>query len=1154
MSMNQVPTLVLGIGGIGCQIAAEINDRISPADAQHVSVIGLDTNVHDLALLREKHNIQIIQTSDDRRVDAYLTRHPEYCEWFPDNPYLRQRDMKSGAGQVRTLSRLACLAAEEAGRFDVIKDEIDRIRRVDSNPNNNCLAVVIVGSITGGTGAGLFLHMPFYIRKLLKTQVGLTNTVIRGMFIGPDIMEGVQPGPDQKDSVCVNGYTCLKELNSFYLRPTMCGKNRENNLHLDFYDHKHPDVDNIPYNYLYIVEKSNNTGSMGDVRVEEVIGYTAQILYTLMFSPANAGALSVEDNFILTSIKAGGMNRFAGAGMCKLTYPREAVQDYVTLSVVHDLVQKEWMLVDQNYEALAKAATMQRKTDGTTEIPPIERKFVEIFDELVIGENATLGTLLSEAFVKENQDYVPISNSFIKTFDTMIKNYLTDKKISEVPTREEECKVDKQKMKKFSDAESEISRVWEAMQEYASFAQTVIKTLPMTYANTMFPTADDVMRYNKTDSRCIYQLLATVHPVVARYFIYRLINYFTDLIAKLKIKLNHVNLMTYREEDFDPKTKDIQGPTTALEKIRKDRSAIWKILGPVGEAVNSEEKALRKLRTKLEQVSDTHVKITHEFLANSLRLRIAKLLLERLTELSEDYRIFFSTVNEQIERNNENLATLEHITFSYGHDGIYCTKEALQKTAGAFINRQRIDLSGETKQAIFENIYAVLARKYAAASVSDTQADIEHRVQEAKRSLDLVFKNAVIDTIHTDVIKNGNGIVNLTAKQALVKEFEMKSHKIEGDADYERECAIYVHDRITNAMKVAEPMLATDHQSAATEIVFLALAPRCAELDTKMDPDNSKTAKYYLTAVDAHTTVIIDESFADTEITCMRLSYNFTLEELKKYQDGARYQTAYAERIAALRTMPERGQIGQMDETSIVISPHLDCYWHEEGFIQSIETKQRQIDHMDHMKAFIYGLGMDKFKLIDDDRSPDENGRPRPTWFAYLAGSMDLIVVKKCGRKIGSSFNDLYDAILYNGGIKQDVLRDARAQTEVMKGYRTAEQLFNEILENTFILDLIHNEDDGVQQKDYNIFDIFHEMRSYMPEKEWKDLFKGLYATLTEFCETLFDRSAYHINKAMIMILDAIYENSKASKLTNDTVAILLKEQYNILKQMRYEE
>lgn len=1156
MSVNQVPTLVLGIGGIGCKIAAEISELISPEDRKYIGIVGMDTNVSDLTKLREKYKMEIIQTSDDRRVDAYLEKHPEYCDWFPVNDFLRKHNMTQGAGQIRTLSRLACLAAEEAGRFGPIASEITRIRKVDSNPLNKSLAIVIVGSITGGTGAGLFLHMPYYLRNLLKTQVGLENTVIRGMFVGPDIMEDVQPSQKNKDAVCVNAYTCLKELNSFYLRPIVVSNPNDNNLRLDFYDHKDTSPENIPYNYLYLIEKSNNLGAMGTVRVGEVISYAAQILYTLMFSPTVGDTLSIEDNFIMSVIGRGGMNRFTGAGMCKLTYPIESAQTYVTLKVVQDLVQKEWLHVDQEYEAMAKAARMQKKTDGTTEIPKIQYSYVSIFDELVKGEGASLGSLMSEAYVKVEQEYVPQSNSFIATFENMIKDYLAS---NEVTSKEEDCCIDRQKMKKFSDAESEISRIWEAMYTYTAFAKEVVKTLPMSYANELFPVTKEVMSFKKNSTKCIYQLLSNVHPVTARFFIYSLINYFEELIGKLKIRLNNVNLSTFKDEDFDPKEKDTQGPTTALENIKKARNPLWKILGPVGEAINSEEKAMRKLRTKLEQVADTHVKITHNFLSDTLKLSVAKIMLERLTELADDYTIFFSTVAEKIERNNENITSLENISFSFGLDGVYCTKEAYRKMAEEYIATQKVELSGETKTAIFEEIFSVLARKFSASNLSDSKADTQRRIQEAKTALDHVFNKAVVDTIHLDVVKHGGGIVNLTAREAMFKEFELSTGLIETDPNYRNEAEDYIKQRISDALKIATPMLATDKNDAGTEIVFVALNPQCAEKDDGLHPDNNRTAHFYLKTVDNHSIVIIDESFKDTDITCLRLTYDFTLEELTKYKDGTRNELAYSQRISDLRKQPEKIDYHSSD-ISVVVNPHLDCYWHEEGFIQAIQIAKREKDHEDHLKAFIYGLGMDKFKLIDDDAHPDDEGRPRPTWFAYIAGTMNLVPIKKCGKLIGNSFSELYDSILYNGGLKQDVLRDAALVTEVIKGYRSTDQLFEEILENAFVEDLIENESDKTQSKDINIFDIFLEMKSYMPVEKWNELFDGLLITLWEFCETLFDKSERHINMAVTSILKAIYENSVVGKKAlgedpNVTLTFdesMLQAQYDILLKKKY--
>ena len=49
MGINKVPTLILGIGGIGCRIASNINDLLTPEAKKHIALIGVDTNVNDLS-------------------------------------------------------------------------------------------------------------------------------------------------------------------------------------------------------------------------------------------------------------------------------------------------------------------------------------------------------------------------------------------------------------------------------------------------------------------------------------------------------------------------------------------------------------------------------------------------------------------------------------------------------------------------------------------------------------------------------------------------------------------------------------------------------------------------------------------------------------------------------------------------------------------------------------------------------------------------------------------------------------------------------------------------------------------------------------------------------------------------------------------------
>ncbi len=1148
MSMNQVPTLVLGIGGIGCKIAAAISDSLSNEDRKYVSVIGIDTNVNDLSKLRDKHQMEIIQTSDDMEVSTYLEAHPEYLEWFPDNDFLRERTMTDGAGQVRTLSRLAFLASVESGRFTPILQEITRIRKVDGNPHNKNLTVMVVGSITGGTGAGLFLNIPYYIRDLIKSQAGIKRCVIRGMFVGPDILEDVQPSRTNKDAICVNGYTCLKELNAFYMRPAI-GKEIANNLRLEFYNHDDTSVQNVPYNYLYLVEKSGDLGTMGDARIDEVINYIARVVFVLMFSPVTSDALSIEDNFILKLIGEGGMNRYAGAGMCRLLYPIKTAQEYVTLSVVRDLVQKEWMLIDQEFNALTRAALAKMAADSTVKKPELKTSYVEIFEKEALGDHAKLGKFAQEAYVEQDNRYISRATEFIAALDTMIEELLDS---DEVREKEEACKIDDQKMKNFSDAEAQINDVWEGMRKFSQYAKHLIDTKPNGFADDLFPTSKEVMEFHKDKPECIYKFLAKVHPVTARFLIYDIINRLETKIAELKTEITGVDLSAFTEEDFDLKREGVQGPAEYLGSIRDKRHPIWKMLGPVGKALNGEEKALIKLKRRLREVCDTHISTTHDFLENSLKYFVSQLVLERMIQLADNYTIFFSTVAAKIDRNNENISRLENIHFPYGQDGIYCSKEAFRKMAIDFLIQQSQDLSDDTKIAIFEQIYLVQSRSYTLSSTAETKAAKERRIQEDKKKLESVFNTAVVETIRSNVIEHGMGIVNLTAREALIKEFELAEQMIPDDVGYADAIKAYAQKRIATALKVAAPMLTTEGRREDTELTFIALSPVCAETDSELKPDTSETAKFYLSNTGANTTVIINSEFGDTEISCMRLSYNYTIEDLTKYKDGARNANAYKERIMNLGV--KRTFNYNSDEMIVVVNPHLNSHWHEEGFIPSIHGKQRKKDHLDNLKAFIYAMGLDSFKLLDDDEHPDKDGKARPTWFAYTNGYTQVQPIKKCGKLIGNGYSDVFDAILYNRMLKIAILRDAKNATERMKGYSTSEELFENIIENWFVEDLVQDnpsEDVG----DMNIFDIFLEMRSHMPADNWNELFDGLLITLWEFCGILFDKSEVYVNKAVKTILTEIFKNCTAGKKLEADYSFgerMLKAQYEILINRSY--
>ena len=1157
MGMNKIPTLILGIGGIGCRIAAGISDLLSPEDRQHIGIVGMDTNVNDLSKL-DSHGIRTIKTSDERTVGDYLKMHPEYTSWFPVNRFTVSRGMLNGAGQIRAISRLAALASEESGAFIPIKEEIKRIRTNRGEGNNGNLTVMVVGSITGGTGAGLFLQMPYYIRKIMKDSDGLDSIIIRGMFVGPDLTADVQPSKINRDAVRVNGYTCLKELNALYM--TQALKAGENNLRIDFHKPEDPELTDatinsmrhkaesddlffeddsfdpesflqdtqtiatgnadIPYDYLYLIEGSTVSGGIGNAALSSVESQVARMVFTLMFTPVKDNALSVEDNMVLQDMDKGGMNRYSSAGLCRLIFPQELAKEYVTLCSVRSQVKDEWLLLDNSFNDQVVEARSRQRTDGQVEIPQLRKSYPALFEREVKGEGK-LGRLFKEAFIAQ-PDHTIISRaaSFMKAMEGLVKNVLESDDVVKAQT---ECELNEENMKKFSDAESEISSVYYALEEYRKLAKRIVIEKEAAIANELFPPSWSSMAHKKDSKVCIYQWLYNVHPLTARYLCYDLMLRLEKRIRELEGRVSGLDLDDYLLEDFDPKEDGIQSADAALRNLREKQIPVLSMIG-------DESKKLMKLRRKLKDVTETQCELITQYIKLNLELATSQTLLKRVEQLVENYRIFFQSIGNMIEENNDRIAKLEDIRMPLGQIGVYCSKPAFQIMATDYMNSADNTLPTETKTAIFERLFKILADDFENEGKAETERQKERRAAKKAAALGNIFRDAVVDTLRTNVAKNGTGIVDLNIRQALEKQYDLDPGEIaDMDLSEDEKLNLFIRRQIENAMRMSAPMLATNASAMAenTETVYMALHPDCAA--TSMGKPNAGATKelYVPQATEAtdglQATVLMDSAFSPYEITCFKARYKFSIEDLVKYGPDSENARAYKERIRNLGKNPVN--TSDPDSFKTVVNPHLDRYWHEEGFIPAMSADERRRSKNNTLKAFIYAMGLDCFKRMIDDEFVDEKGNGRLTW--YLDTNRDLIPVKSCGRRIGTGYTDIYKSLPFNGKMKQYILNYAGAVLKNMKGFAEAEELLETILENWLIEDLIQSKDDRNGEEDENILDIILQMRDNMSLEEWKELFTGLQLVLWDICGYLFDENERMVNKAMPEILKKIYQYSR---------------------------
>jgi len=1128
MVINGTPTLIIGVGGIGGKIAGSIYDTLSEQSKRAVSVIAIDTNVNDLWRLNDKHYTPSIQLFEDLSNWEIIKNNPEVEEWFPDEDYLRHHTYECGTGTIRAIARLEFVNAQKQGRLDLIEEEITRIREAANElEHSNQIRVCIVGTIAGGTGSGLAVCLPFYIRYLINSLTGIKRCVINGYFIGAEQIQYYMPSSYYQLRVRANAYACLKELNAFFMRP-MISKNAENNLRLEFYDHTDSSVQNVPYNQIVLLDDY-----LGDVRFDDFINYYSQRLFSNLIMNSQPTPIELSDHFgvFTRNTFTGGMNRYCSAGMCQLVYPIKTAQEYVTLAVVKTIISDEWLLIDSEYKNLVKKALKLMVKDTHIKKPELESSYVELFREETLGDNARLRKLVQEAYIENDNEYIPRSVDFISALDSAVEGLLNSDDLAD---KEEACKVSLQKMKCFRDAESHIYDIWEGMRDYNQYVKYLIDTKPNEIASDLVPILDEYMNIRISSKPCIYRLITDVHPVAARFLIYDIINRLEEKVRILKLAITGVDLSAYLEEDFDKKTKGVQNPLEYLATLQDKPHPFLKMLGPLGKAFNTDEKSLTKLGEQLSKVSEVHISTVREFMVNSIKYHVSQIVLERLHKLADVYVSFFSAISKILDENNKYIENLENIHFPFNQYGIYCSADAFRKISSDFIAYQSQDISTESKKAISSQLFKTFFQSYTISDTNITRDERERRFQEEVKTIKSIFQTTVMDEIRKNVIEHGAGIVNLSAREALIKELELNEQMLPDDDGYYEAVENSVKNTVSFAIKRAAPMLRTELHDSKIERLLFILSPECAEVDSELKPDDAATARFYLPTL-SDTTVLINNKTPDTELTFVRIGYNYTIEDILNYRPESENESAYV-----LETQ-NIGAEREYTDDHLVITPHLDKYWHEEGIIPALHGKQRQENDINCIKAFIYGIGYGLFqKCGEKDTGHD-------TWLITIDGNSKRLI-RKCGCGIDDSFYSLLDSLSFNRLIVTKVL--AFAQSSVRRFTDCIE--INTVIDSPLISGLCGN---GTNNSAINIFDVFLSIHAYMPEDEWNELFSCLLNLLWE-CLNRMGCPLNYVDEYTHNAIKTIFASSSVGGKKDDEMTVRdrrLVQQYERILKIDYE-
>lgn len=1198
MQMNETPTLIVGLGGIGCSIADQINDMLDEHSKKYVGIIGLDTNIDDLKEL----SIKTIQTSDERKVKNFIAAYPHHKKWFPLNRFTANRGLLNGAGQIRSISRLAALVSNQELRLLPLEDEIKRITVNDGRDNSN-FNVFFVGSITGGTGAGLFLQMPFYIRDFMKRNSANQNVRIRGMFISADITRSIQPSVINMDATMVNAYACIKELNAFYL--TQIRKDEENNLSLEFYkkadtkamarnvadniregyiknvidvnldengdyEDYDPEADeadieaivsdgsNIPYDAFYLIEGTDNEGGIGKADLNIVKRQVARIIYTILFTPIRRADNSILDNTVLQDMEGGGMNRYSSAGMCCLKYPFEQVQEYVTMRWVKDMVQDEWLLTDVMYEDELKEALSKQREDGSIVPPTRAESFVRIFTEQSCGlkDDSKLGMLKKDAFMDDEENLGnPISRAvnWKNKIDEEIKRKINTDEVLMTISR---CSVDNLYEYNTDEMAEYIEEMYTNIEKLEKDVKNAYVASRFSIANEVFPTREESMKLQMRSELGIYHNLATRHPVAARFLIYDLIQMMENELDGLEMSLQGAadRLHEFTELNYSMDKNADNDPLDAAEAIRKYGKKKFLFFNIGRKKVDS---VLADLTDDVEE----QIRMNLEYGENQLKLQTYKLLIKRFKALSNYYYEFFARVERHVDSNNSRIELLEK-SFEeeiFGEIHVYASKEAFVKMYEEFKLKAQVMLPEDTKKAVFMDVYKITCEIMEDEANPNLSEQAKQRRDETNfRRMDQSFQKAVVETLRTEALKKGRDRIDLSIRDAIKKEFELKTGiRSERDDSYESGRLAYERKLLERGLRMAAPMFSVNSLGNNTETVYLALNPDSAE--TRADiPDVGETMKKLALDRTPATdnmalNILMNEAFSRYEMICFKSKHKYKVEDLTKYSADSEFAKAYKARIANLGAVPS---VEGDDAYKTVVTPHLNRYWHEEGFIPPLGARELRKSNEALLKEFIYSMALNSFIIRDGSMV---NNDDRDIW--YYVDGIQLKPLRKCGRLVDASYADLFDALSFNGRIKREILKKVKKEVRRTRAHHNAEEIKRQITVTDFVKRLVGEPVEDFREdlraregrENGNILTIIRSMNPYMDEDKWLKLMDGLQLALFEYLELFYDDLPKLINESYVLILDEIYNHSElAVKEDLDEADTLLYRKFKEIRKQKY--
>ena len=944
------PTLLVGLGGTGCKIINRVSKLVTEEQRKNIAFAMFDTDINELNDIKKKNPfVKIIQTSTKQTVGEYLNKDVYACDkWFPVNAILNSKTLTEGAGQVRSISRLALDTVIHAGKMEPLHEAIHSLYKVEEDKPEQALRVVIVSSLAGGTGSGLILPVAMYIKNYLATRFRQSANITRGFFILPEVFFEVIPGQTERNNLKANAYATLRELDAFLMKgdATLHDKYK-NTVVMKFpraASEGYEEYDVRPYDFCFLFDAQNAEGGKLN-SFEQYLDHAANCIYAQSIGPMNKRSNSSEDNTIRKLAKENGRNRYAGAGASVLVYPFEDVRTYIALQWAKECISKQWLVYDTEYKALCKENKIKEEQGVAIPNPNPNEHYVKAvessakkndpFSKAIVRTCATYDV---DGVSKINDRWLEYDNALkMKVFgDEKVGNTELDSKLAEINSMFGDLDAD---WIGYLDLFTEIER-------YRMMVSKYVEETARVSAYNLFKASREFRTTKPEPYELEYYLSGTddsfIHPNAVRYFLNKTYEIFQKELQTADSELTQLRngFATFESETFDnPDTEDVIESATSLV----DRKV--SLRARLSNTPTADQEEIRnKMRVHLTNIGKYREKY--------MMTEVFREGCDYISRLLKGFELFYSTFETKVSTLDKRISDIKNkygnrngSTMRYVCASAKCLDEIYRKKQ--FVG-SAITIDSELAKKIYYNVlnYALMDKQ-----------------PSTNRYFSKIFDKDILGYYENYVMQKYGDTIDVDIIRALEMEAVYVHPEYESAENANTLIEQYVIKIINNTRNLSCPFIESPLGEAREPIHACTYSIELEENIYKDDPKRLSLIKRELRNnggspdedIDIHM-IMFYQSFYG--LRANDLSKFAPPEKTMTYQrSSGEYFKAYYELIGGIHPESHRSR---------EISPHIDRWWHIVTKMPDLDEENQRRQEYKINAAFFWSILAKYVELIEE--------------------------------------------------------------------------------------------------------------------------------------------------------------------------------------------